>query len=433
MILRLLQWIVAQEWLMGMLGWLFGPFNPFVAEFRRDPYSVYRKMREQQPFYRSRVFQAYIATTYDDVQNVLRSKSFTTDRSQTDIMQAINKSIQKEPEFAAMIERNLLMLDGAEHRKMRGLVGKAFTPRRIEALRPHVQSIVDGLMDEMEVSEDVELIRDLAHPLPISVILQLLGLPQEDAPKFAAWSKHLAQLLDPLQATGGDAGMRVAVKEFNAYLRPLLEERRQSPRDDLLSAMLAAEEDGVHLEERDLLALVTLIMVAGHETTTNLIGNSVIELLRNPGERKRLQDNPELIESAVDEFVRYCGSVMLTDRAAIEDCEVNGHKIRKGEMVVAVIAAANRDPAQFKDPERLDLGRSDNHHLGFGLGNHFCMGSQLAKLETEIAISTLLRRFPNLDGPTEPRDYVRSMILRGPLEVPVDLGTHSPERGPQLG
>lgn len=433
MILRILQWIVAQEWLMRMFGWVFGPFNPFVERFRRDPYSVYRRMREERPFYYSRVFRAYIATRYEDVQLVLRSRCFTTDRSQTDIMQAINKSIQRDPEFAAMVERNLLMLDGAEHRKLRGLVGKAFTPRRIEALRPRIQSLVDDLMDEMEDSGDVELIRDLAHPLPVRVILELLGLPQEDSAKFAQWSKHLAQLLDPLQATGGDAKIRSAVRELNAYLRPLLEARRQVPRDDLLSAMLAAEENGVHLEEPDLLALVTLIMVAGHETTTNLIGNSVVALLQNPGERKRLQENPALIESAVDEFVRYCGSVMLTDRAATEDCVVAGHEIRAGEMVVAVLAAANRDPEQFEDPEALDLGRTENHHLGFGLGNHFCLGSQLAKLETEIAIATLLRRFPDFSGPAEPEGYVRSMILRGPLEVPLDLATHSPERGPQLG
>jgi cytochrome P450 len=433
MILRILQWIVAQESLMRMLGFLFGPFNPFTSKFRRDPYTVYRKLREEQPLYKSRVFMAHIATTYEDVQFVLRSKSFTTDRMNTDIMQAINKSIQKDPEFSAMVERNLLMLEGAEHRKLRGLVGKAFTPRRIEALREHIQARVDSLLDDMSVSEDVALIRDLAHPLPISVIVELLGLPHQDIPKFAAWSKYLAQLLDPLQATGGDAGIRKAVKELNAHLRPILEDRRKSPKDDLLSAMLAAEENGIKLDERDMLALVSLIMVAGHETTTNLIGNSVIELLRNPGERKRLQDDPSLIGTAVDEFLRYCGSVMLTDRAAIEDCEVGGKKIRKGQMVVCVVAAANRDPAQFKNPEQLDLGRTENPHLGLGLGNHFCLGSQLAKLETEIVISTLLRRFPNFTGPTEPKDYVRSMILRGPQELPLDLATHSPERGPQLG
>lgn len=433
MVLRFIQWLVAQTWLMRMFNWVFGTFNPFLPEFRRDPHSRFQKMREQQPFYFHRVFQCYVATRYEDVQHVLRSKSFTTDRSQTAIFEAIEKSVNRDPEFAAMVERNLLMLDGAEHRRLRGLVGKAFTPRRVEALHDKVQGFVDDLLDEMEESNDVELIRDLAHPLPTRVILELLGLPSEDTRKFAAWSKHLAQMLDPLQAKGGDTEIRRAVRELNAYLRPILEDRRRSPRDDMLSGMLAAEENGEKLDEKDLLALVTLIMVAGHETTTNLIGNSVLELLRNPGERKRLQDNPELIDTAVDEFLRYCGSVMMTDRAAVEDTEVAGQKVRKGQLVLCVLAAANRDPAQFDDPERLDLGRTHNPHLGLGLGNHFCMGSQLAKLETGIVLSSLLRRFPDLNGPTEPPDHIHSMILRGPSAVPLDLGTISPERGPQLG
>lgn len=427
MILRLLQWIVKQEWLLRLFGFLFGPFNPFTAEYRRDPHAVFRTMREKHPFYFSHVFRSYVATRYEDVQSVLRSPDFTTDRMNTDVMKALAKRTKKDPEYHAMIERNLLMLDGDEHRQLRGLVGKAFTPRRVEALRPRIEAMVDELLDDMAKSEDVELIRDLAHPLPTNVILEMLGLPPKDRHKFAAWSKHLVELLDPLQAEGGDANIRRAIKELNAYLRPILENRRREPKDDLLSAMLQAEENGQRLNERDLLALVTLIMVAGHETTTSLIGNAVIELLRNPGERKRLQDNPELIETAVDEFVRFASPVVLTDRAAIRDCEVAGQKIRAGQLVVCVIAAANRDPAQFDDPERLDLGRQNNHHLGFGLGNHFCLGAQLARLETQIAIGKLLERFPDFTGPTEPVEYTRSMILRGPTAVPLELGARPSE------
>ncbi|MCH7867377.1 MAG: cytochrome P450 [Myxococcales bacterium] len=422
MVLRLLQWIVAQEWLMRLCGPLFGPFNPFLPEFRRDPHATFRRMREQRPFYYSRVFMAFIATRYEDVQFILRDKNFTTDRSQTKVMKGIAKSAKKDPEFWAMIDRNLLMLDGDEHRKLRGLVSKAFTPRRVEGLRPRIQAVVDDLMDQMAKSEDVELIRDLAHPLPIAVILEMLGLPSKDREKFAAWSRLLVQLLDPLQARGGDASIRTAVRELNAYLRPLLEERRAHPKDDLLSAMLEAEEDGNRMNERDLMALVSLILVAGHETTTHLIANAVVQLLRNPGERKRLQDNPALIETAVDEFLRFAGPILLTDRAAIEDCEVGGHRVRAGDLVVVVLAAANRDPAQFSHPEQLDLGRTENQHLGLGLGNHFCMGSLLAKLETEIAITTLLRRFPEFSGSGEPEEYLRSMMLWGPTALPIELG-----------
>lgn len=425
MVLRILQWIVKQEWLLRLFGFVFGPFNPFLASYRRDPHRVLRQMREETPFYWSRVFRAYIATRYEDVQQVLRSPSFSADRSHTEVFKTMMKRTRRFPEMHAMIERNLLMLEGSEHRRLRGLTGKAFTPRRVQALRPRIEKLVEELLDQMEKKQEVELIRDFAHPLPVYVILELLGLPAKDRARFAEWSKRLVELLDPLQAEGGDVGIRTSIEELNAYLRPILEERRQEPQDDLLSAMLQAEEGGDSLDERDLLALVTLIMVAGHETTTSLIGNAVLELLRNPGERKRLTENPELISSAVDEFVRYAGTVMLTDRAAVEDTEVAGHKIEKGQIVVCMIGAANRDPAQFADPERLDLGRENNHHLGFGLGSHFCLGAQLARLETEIAISALLERFPNFTGPIEPEDWSRSMVLRGPTGLAISLEGHA--------
>jgi len=421
MVLRLLQWVVKQEWLLRLFGRFFGPFNPFLASYRRDPHSVFRRMREEAPLYRSRVFQAYVASRYEDVQGVLRSPSFSSDRTQTEIFKATAKRTRQFPEFHAMIERNLLMLEGSEHRRLRGLVGKAFTPRRVRELQPRIEALVEELLDDMEKSEEVELIRDFAHPLPIYVILEMLGLPSQDRHRFAEWSKHLVQLLDPLQAEGGDAGMRTAIEELNAYLRPILADRRREPQDDLLSAMLQAEEGGERLDEKDLLALVSLIMVAGHETTTSLIGNAVIELLRNPGERKRLTEDPGLIETAVDEFIRYAGPVLLTDRVAVEDTRVAGQKIARGEIVICLLGAANRDPDRFEDAERLDLGRQENHHLGFGHGSHFCLGAQLARLETRIALDRLLRRFPDFTGPTEPEGWSRSMILRGPLRLGVSL------------
>ena len=185
--------------------------------------------------------------------------------------------------------------------------------------------------------------------------------------------------------------------------------------------MIAAEEDGESLSERDLLALTGLLLVAGHETTANLIGNAVLALLAHPGERKRLQDDPGLIGSAVDEFLRYDGPIQLTDRAVREDCEIGGRRIRRGQLIAVVLAAANRDPERFPDPDRLDVARADNHHLAFGQGNHFCLGSQLAKLEAEIAIETLLRRFPDLSGSPQPTAWRRSMVIRGPEAVPLQL------------
>jgi cytochrome P450 len=413
--------LTRRERFLRLLGPLFGRFNPFLPEHRRDPHATWRTLRQAEPVYRSRIFGAWMLTRYDDVQHVLRDRNFTTDRSEVPVMKLISRLTRNDPEFAALIERNLLTMDGADHARLRGLVSKAFTPRRVEQLRPHLQAIVDEVLDRAAEVGEMELIRDLAHPLPIVAIAELLGVSSSDRSRFRAWSAELVRLLDPLQGTGGVAPMRRANRELFAYFRPLLAERRASPRDDLLSAMIAAEQDGQSLGELDLLALSTLLLVAGHETTANLIGNAMVALLRHPGERKRLHDDPELIGSAVDEFLRYDGPIQMTDRAVLADCEIGGQRIRRGQLVAVVLSAANRDPERFADPDRLDLGRADNHHLAFGYGNHFCMGSQLAKLEAEIAIGSLVRRFPNLSGDPEACAWQRSIVLRGPLSVPLQL------------
>ena len=428
---KFLQWLIDQDWLLRRLGWLFGLYNPFLAEYTRSPYETFRKLRDNAPVYYSRLFGAWIATRYDDALFVLRDENFTTDRSNTIAFKAVAFLSRRDQDLTAMIERNLLMIDGEEHRKLRSLVGKAFTPRRVEALRQRIQGVVDELLEEMrERSEQggtIELMRDLARPLPIRVIMELLGLPREDRSKIANWSAELVQLLDPFQAEGGMAPMRAAIRELNQYLRPLIESRRSDPQGDLISAMLQAEENGTRIEEKDLLALVTLILVAGHETTTNLIGNVVIELLRNPGERKRLQDDPSLMPSAVEEFLRFCGPIMLTDRAAIKDCELGGKKIKAGQLVMVALAGANRDPDEFDAPEKFDVTRKDVRHLSLGQGNHFCMGAQLARLETEIVIGSLLRHFPEFEGPSDPEQYTRSTIIHGPLAVPLELGASDKE------
>ncbi len=419
--LRFLQWLTGQERLLRLARPLFGRFDPFRPEHRSDPHATWRALRAEDPVYRSRALGCWIATRYDDVLHVLRDRNFTTDRSEVPLVALISRLTRKDPEFTALLERNLLTMDGVEHTRIRSLVSKAFTPRRVECLRPRLQAIVDELLERPAEAGEMELIRDLAHPLPVVAIAELLGVPAEDRALFRAWSADLVQLLDPLQGKGGSEPLRRATHDLFGYFRPLLAERRANPRDDLLSAMIAAEEDGESLSERDLLALTGVLLVAGHETTANLIGNAVLALLAHPGERKRLQDDPGLIGSAVDEFLRYDGPIQLTDRAVREDCEIGGRRIRRGQLVVVVLAAANRDPEQFPDPDRLDVARADNHHLAFGQGNHFCLGSQLAKLEAEIAIGTLLRRFPDLSGSPQPTAWRRSMVIRGPEAVPLRL------------
>jgi cytochrome P450 len=419
--LRMLQWLLRKDAILRALSPAFGPFNPFLPAHRQDPHATWRRLRETDPVFYHRAFGAWLCTRHEDVLHVLRDDNFTTDRSEVPLVKWVSRMTRNDEDFSALMLRSLLTLDGAEHRRLRGLVSKAFTPRRVAQLKPNLEAMVEELLDRAGEAGEMEVVRDLAHPLPVNAIAELMGVPAEDREFFQSCATDLVQLLDPLQGRGGAKPMREAAHAMFDYFRPLLAARRESPEDDLLSAMIAAEEDGDTLNELDLLSLSALLLVAGHETTSNLIASAVVTLLRNPDERKRLQDDPELLKSAIDEFLRFESPIQLTDRAVRADCEIGGKKIRRGQLVAAVIGAANRDPERFPDPDRLDLGRTDNHHLAFGQGNHFCLGSQLAKLEAEVVIGALLRRFPDFEGSPDPPAWRRSMIIRGPVAVPIRL------------
>ena len=357
-------------------------------------------------------------TRYDDVLSVLRDPRFSVRRSESRAFQRLNPFAELSPEFQSMIERNLLMLDPPDHTRLRGLVAKAFTPRVVETMRPRIEALVEELLDRVAADGEMELVRDFAEPLPVIVIAELLGLPREDRAAFKRWADELAVLVDPVAIVGGLGRVQGAFDEFCAYLRAAFAARRAAPRDDLISALVAAEDRGDVLSEAELISTLILILGAGHETTTNLLGNAVLALLRNPGERKRLQDDPELGESAVEEFLRYDSPVQATDRMAKEDLHIGPALVRQGEFAVLLLGAANRDPARFAEPDRLDLARRDNHHVAFGQGLHFCLGATLARLEARIAIDALLRRFPDFDGEHAPA-LRRSTTLRGPASLPL--------------
>ncbi len=299
-------------------------------------------------------------------------------------------------------------------------MNKAFTRRVIEGMRPRIQTLVDELLDAAEPAGEMELMRDFAVPLPITVIAEMLGVPPEDRARFKSWSEDLTALLDPFQAARGLWGAQEAFVELAAYFREIFAERRRQPRDDLVSRLVAVEEEGDALSETELLSACVIILGAGHETTTKLIGNAVLALLRYPDERKRFADDPSLAATAVDEFLRFDSPVQLTDRVATEDFEIGGHLVRKGQVVAALLAAANRDPEVFAEPDRLDLGRRDNPHVAFSQGIHFCLGAQLARVEAEVALTSLIRRFPHFDGNASP-PRVPSMLLRGPASLPLSL------------
>jgi len=417
--LRVIQWLVSLQWPLRLFGFVFGGFNPWLEENRRDPYPAYRRLRESAPIRWNRWQRSWLLSRYEDVAEVLRDPRFTTDRRALLPFRVMRRASRRHPDFVNLLDRNLLMLDGEEHRRVRSLVSKAFTPRRVEALRPRVEEIVDELLEAVAGHGELELVRDLAHPLPVIVIAELLGVPLEDRERFRGWSNDVVQILDLLSGREGLGPAWRGSEGLATYFRGLLAERRRAPRDDLLSAMLAAEEDGRALDEADLLSLCALLLAAGHETTTNLIGNAVLALLRHPDERKRLQQDPGLVAGAVEEFLRFDSPVQVTDRVVTEDLEFRGHLFRRGQLTVCLLGAANRDPERFAEPDRLDVARADRGHLAFGLGPHVCLGAPLARLEAEIALAGLLGRFPDFRGAIEPPARRPSVVLRGPLSLPL--------------
>jgi cytochrome P450 len=314
----------------------------------------------------------------------------------------------------------MLSLDPPAHTRMRNLVNKAFTPRVVERVRPHIQDIADALIDALPDLQRIDVMRDLAVPLPVIVIAETLGVSVSERERFKAWSSDVAgTLAGPFQPADVLDRARVSSNELADYFRDELNKRRRAPRDDLLTALLQAEEHGDLLSEDELLATCILLLVAGNETTTYLIGNGMLALLEFPDQRRRLQAEPSLIASAVDEMLRYDGPVQMTSRIVMEEMEFRGKKMEPGQVILTLLGAANRDPAQFEDPDSLDIGRQNNRHLGFGYGIHYCVGAPLAVVEAQVAVNTLLRRFPEPEPAFETPEWGSSFILRGLKSLPI--------------
>jgi cytochrome P450 len=388
--------------------------NPMDPAFVADPYPTYRRLRAEDPVHHSPL-GFWVLTRYDDVIAALRDPRLAKEAIAAWVAARFG---------APMPALGLSMLDRdpPDHTRLRGLVSKAFTPRVVEGLRPHIQQIVDGLLDRAEDAGALDLIEGFAYPLPVIVICEMLGVPVADHERFKGWSLDIARGLDSaLLPTDSDVPRRsmAARTALADYFRELIARRRAAPRADLLSGLIAAEEAGDKLSENELLATCILLLIAGHETTVNLIGNGTLALLRHPDQLRLLRENPGLIGSAIEELLRFDGPVQRTARIPSEDVLIAGHTIARGEMVMPFIGAADRDPAQFPDPDRLDITRTDNRHIAFGWGIHFCLGAPLARIEGQIAIGTLVRRLPKLALATEAPEFRQSLTLRGLASLPV--------------
>jgi len=327
-----------------------------------NPYPTYQRLRERDPVHRMRLVNAWVLTRYEDVQAVLQDHH----RFSNQEAGAGDREYTKD--------RSMLDLDPPDHTRLRSLVSKAFTPRSVAALGPRIEKIVEGLLDDVNGEDRFDLIDSFAFPLPIIVIAEMLGVPAEDLDRFKDWSNDIVLSLEPILTREQRVRFRRSEQELYEYFEGIIALRRQDPQDDLVSALLAAEEEGDRLSHGELLATLLLLLVAGNETTRNLIGNGMLALLRNPGELQRLKREPELIETAIDELLRYDSPVQLDGRTALEDVELRGKIIHTGQQVVSVVGAANRDPAAFSDPDRLDIGREEKSHISFGRGIHYCLG-----------------------------------------------------------
>jgi unspecific monooxygenase len=389
-------------------------FDPGDPAFRADPYAHYRRLAAGGRRLHRTDVGLRVTTSYGLCEQVLRDPRFG-----------------HRPEGGGLWResrarnRSFLTMDPPDHTRLRRLVSKAFTPRLVERLRPRVEALVDELLDG--VSGDVDLIATLAYPLPVIVISEMLGVPAQDRDLFKGWSDSLARGLDPDFLLPDDEieQREKAREEFAAYFRDLAAQRRVRPREDLLSALVGVSDGGDALSEEELLATCVLLLVAGHETTVNLIGNGALALLRDPAQLELFRRRPENVQAAVEELLRYDPPVQLTLRAALEDVDLDGTFVERGKLVLLLTGAANRDPAVFEDPDRLDLtrysdGRETPRHLSFGHGIHFCLGAPLARLEGQVALKKLFERDVALAGAGD-LVYRDNLVLRGLRDLPVTI------------
>jgi cytochrome P450 len=386
-------------------------------EVLANPYPLYRKLRSEDPVHWDRFLHTWVVTRYPDVLNVLHS--FSADRTPSP-EQLTAMGLSGMNAIAKVMVKQMLFMDAPAHTRLRGLASVAFTPQKVRVLKGHIQQIADNLLDRVQARGQMDMIADFAAPLPAIVTAEMLGVPTEDHFDLKRWSADFAEMLGNFQHNP-DRIPRVleSTNNLTNYFRDAIARMRDHPREGLIHSFMTAELDGDRLSEEEIIANCVVTMVGGQETTTNLIGNGLLTLMRNPEQLARLRDDPALLSSGVEELLRYESPSQHTGRIAREDVEMGGKQIRKGQAVMAIMAAANRDPERFPEPDELILDRADNKHLAFGWSSHFCFGAPLARMEGQIAFETILRRLPNLEVVPGPLTWRTNSGLRGLTALPV--------------
>lgn len=395
------------------------------AEFFRDPHPTLHRMRAEDPAYWHPELGMWMFTRYADVQAIVRDGRLTAERSHELVKGAEPRVQEKADAVTRFFSLWSLFADPPRHTRLRSLIAKAFTPQTVERLRPFILRIVDERLGAARRRGSMELIHDLALPVPAEVIAHMLGVPAEDLEQFKIWALEIFQIMffigDRSESVETAYRGTIAVVD---YFRALIAERRRAPQDDLLSGLIHAEEQDQMLSEDEVVATCVMLLIGGHESTSHQIGNAAVALLRNPCELARLQEHPELFMGAIEELFRYDGAAMQLSRVAREDVEIGGQLVRAGEFALGLVQAANHDPVQFPDPDRLDLTRQNTRHVTLGHGVHFCIGAAVARLELEIALKGILT-LPGLALGEGPLERIPSLAIRGFKSLPLTFTPHT--------
>jgi len=402
---------------VNRLGGAASLYHLLDPEILAHPYPLYGRLRRDAPVLWDLFLHSWVITRYKDVVRVLHD--FSAERSPSP-EQLTSMGLASMNPIAQVMIKQMLFLDPPAHTRLRGLACRAFTPHRIQALREHIVDIANGLLDAVIPKGHMDVISDFAAPLPAIVTAEMLGVPAVDHARLKSWSADFAEMLGNFQQNPDRFGRVLgSLEEMTAYFHAAICEQREHPRGGLISAFLAVESEGDRLSEEEIIANLIITMVGGQETTTNLIGNGTLTLLRHPVEMQQLRSDLALIPSAIEELLRYESPTQYTARQVPDNMEMEGKKLRKGDAVIAVIGAANRDPERFPNPDCLDLNRKDNRHLAFGWAAHSCFGAPLARLEGQIAFETLLQRLPDVALERGPIEWRQNLALRGLMRLPV--------------
>ncbi|MCC5600914.1 cytochrome P450 [Nostoc favosum] len=399
-------------------------FNLFDPKVHINPYPAYHHLRSESPVHQNFVGGGWLVTRYADVKAILRS-GYVRSQDKPKSIQERNKYLQDKGKnlnaLAHTASQLLFYMDPPDHTRLRSLVVKVFSPVVVERMRPRIQEIVDELLDKVRHKGSMDIIADFAIPLPVTVISRLLGIPQEDQDQLNQWSNVFARILDSLVSLEEFEAMNEVTEAFQEYLRALIAKREKQPQADLISALITAREQTDKLSQEELLATCIMLFTTGEESTVNTIGNGMLALLNHPDQIEQLKREPTMIQSAVEEILRYDSPVQITTRIATVNFEIGNQTIQAGEKVVLCLGAANRDPEQFPDPDRLNINRDPNPHVAFGDGIHYCLGAGLARIQAQIAVNTLIQQFPDLKLASDKLEWRKNVVLRGLKALPVNF------------